>query len=377
MTPMSKQLNAKLTLIGLILLFSLGSFGADEYSFDISIFTDINKALSGDVVGNGSIIEDDWNVISNGNQNEEEDDLFLKFNEREKRNNEFNSFLQNFGIDPAHLRGGDVVGNGGGLLEGQAYFYYHSLENHLLTALEQNAIEFSADERKVLQRILKSLPDMEQEGKIIFLDPSEYRGFFFTPGVDTAPRVAKTGHSMDFPIFINTSMVYKRIDGDLRFWLGTLVHELGHQVGIANHLFLEELGAKVISTSELSRDTITAEMGKGSRLEITSYNHYFIDGSADLFVSYNSQHHVVRDWDKDELRQVCGRHYFAGLLVDNLHWTQRALTDMSDGVLFHAGGWATIKCLNSQTGTFNNRHRNFKLEVYVGDGEIQTKANLE
>jgi len=373
---MSKQLNAKITLIGLILLMSLGAFGADEYSFDLSIFADINKAFSGDVVGNGSVIVDDWSVISNGNEREESG-LFLKLNELEIRNNEFNNLLNQFGIDPTQLRGGDVVGNGGGLLEGQAYFYYHNLENHLLTALEQNAIEFTNDEREVLQKILKSLPNMEQVGKIIFLDPKDFRGFFFTPGVDPAPRVAKTGHSMDFPIFINTAMVYQRIDGDLRFWLGTLVHELGHQVGVANHLFLEELGAKVISTSELGRDTITAEMGPNNHLQVTSYNHYFIDGSADLFVSYNNQHHVVNEWDKSELRQACGHHYFAGILIDNLHWSQRALSDLSNGVLFQAGGWATIKCLNPNTGTFNNRHKNFRLEVYVGDGDIQTKANLE
>ncbi|GEM_PF-1789395 len=348
----------------------------NDFVFDPEFRTDkalvdFRAALSGDTVGNGYVIDNENHGTIDF------DDIFLNPSVRESRNLQFKINLDSIGIDPRNIRSGDTVGNGGGLLEAQVSFYYHNLAKHIISSFEQSFVNFDENENKVLLDILNILSDYEGEGKVIFLSEADYPDFFHLKGFDPAPRVAKTGFSSEFPIFINRDLAYRRMDNP-RLWIGLLIHELGHQVGVGNHTFLEELGTKVINVSEVNKAEIEMTITEDLIVGLGYYNHDFVDGVPDLYVTYGEKLHRIEGWSNQGFREVCGKGlYYGGVSISNLHWKDRGLTDMVYDLRVTAGGWASVKCLDKAAGVYYNEYVDIEVVVNIGDGPMNTEVKIK
>lgn len=149
-------------------------------------------------------------------------------------------------IAPLILRfgSGDIVGNGGGLIEQNFLFAYYSLQtaiDNCLTAVEC----YNTEEEKVLLKEINQIfiEKLVNKTPLIFIKNSDTNNFFFDK-YDQTQRIAKTGFSKKFPIFINLDAT-DEIVNDIPTMIGIIVHELGHQIGIVNHSYLDKLGARV------------------------------------------------------------------------------------------------------------------------------------
>lgn len=139
---------------------------------------------------------------------------------------------------------GDVVGNGGGLLEQNFLLAYYSLQTAIENCLTLIECYTSENQKNILKEINQLFIDKINDRRpLLFLRNSDTDNFFFDRN-DQTERVAKTGFSKDYPIFINLDLSMDIIN-DIPTMLGILIHELGHQLGIVNHSFLDQMGVKL------------------------------------------------------------------------------------------------------------------------------------
>ncbi len=139
---------------------------------------------------------------------------------------------------------GDVVGNGGGLLEQNFLLAYYSLQAAIENCLILEDCYTSQSNQEVLKEINQLIiKKINMKSIFIFLRNSETENFFFDE-FDQSERIAKTGFSKDHPIFINLDITDEIIN-DVPAMLGIIVHELGHQIGIKSHSYLDQLGVKI------------------------------------------------------------------------------------------------------------------------------------
>ena len=347
----------------LVLIFSLLQTTELSATVELAInHADLSKYFSGtgDIVGNGRLTNDDPRS-------------YLTPSEVEKRNEQFDQILDNLNINPFSSGTGDVVGNGGGILESHAHYYYQTIERHILSSFSQTTIDFSYFERNILQKILYSLPLMAND-KLRFLSGDDALALFLVAGSDKAPRVAKTGFSPSYPIYINIERLYEKIESTPKFLLGLLIHELGHQVGIADHGVLDSLASKVVQVSELNKEEIKSRLALGD-LTITIHNHFYQSSPSDIFFSYASLEMETLKWDMDSLRKVCGTGYVYSAIVSNLHWSNRKV-DLMNGAYLEAKGWLDIECMSSLTGMITQRKRNLEVSIELIDNKIKTEMSF-
>ena len=139
---------------------------------------------------------------------------------------------------------GDIVGNGGGLLEQNFILAYYSVQTAIENCLATNNCYKSLKDKRVLKEInTLFINKLEQKNSLIFLTNKESNNFF-NDELDKSERLAKTGFSIEHPIFINIDQA-EEIKNDIPAMISILIHELGHQVGIAVHSYLDQLSVKV------------------------------------------------------------------------------------------------------------------------------------
>lgn len=139
---------------------------------------------------------------------------------------------------------GDIVGNGGGLLEQNFLLAYYSLQTAIENCLTLEECYSSVNQRLILKEINQLFIDkIRNKTPLVFIKNSDTNNFFYDE-YDQTERVAKTGFSKKYPIFINLD-VTTNIVNDVPAMLGIIIHELGHQAGIVSHNFLDQLGAKI------------------------------------------------------------------------------------------------------------------------------------
>ncbi len=143
--------------------------------------------------------------------------------------------------------GGTVVGNGAGKVENNFQFVYQSLGSILTGSLTDSSIELTKKEIDVIRLMLRVVYENKNKSdRLVFVSESTNPGFFNT-GVYEQHRIAKTFLRTNAPIYINTDLLYVNhqpaLDTDQI--LRILVHEIGHQVGVADHAVLDILSAKI------------------------------------------------------------------------------------------------------------------------------------
>ncbi|OUR98465.1 hypothetical protein A9Q84_03380 [Halobacteriovorax marinus] len=236
---------------------------------------------------------------------------------------------------------GDIVGNGGGLLEQNFMLAYHSLQASIENCLTNVDCFTSRDQKMVLKEINQLIiKKIDQTNPIIFLKNKDANGFFLDE-FDMTERMAKTGYSEKHPIFINLDIA-KEIKNDIPSMLGILIHELGHQIGIANHSFLDSLGAKVRriwSSNWTVSDIKIGPLKLSTRLFSNKSN--FIN--AKLSYEFDGQIKSINSQIFDSISCPTGEQLY-GFYLTNGHWQR--LQESGRRTMAKMTFWLDVYCQN-------------------------------
>lgn len=169
--------------------------------------------------------------------------IFLDAQERDVRNKSFATLAARAAMTSS---GADIVGNGGGIAEQNMRYAYTMLAKSVNYCLVLPQCGESDNQLIVLEKIYDiARRNQEREENILFLSDKNFNDIFRTD-LDFDHRVAKTGFSSEFPIFVNIDQIYEaELENDLSAMIGILVHEVGHQAGVASHSFLDALASEV------------------------------------------------------------------------------------------------------------------------------------
>ncbi|MBK7959821.1 MAG: hypothetical protein IPK04_00470 [Bdellovibrionales bacterium] len=148
--------------------------------------------------------------------------------------------------------GGDLAGNGGGIVE-QNFQFAHINLPWILTLCLSSRQCVSGQEKEVLFKIKESLPsELKTKPALIFESGAANPARFNLHG---QPRVAVTGDHVGDPIYLNLDLLYgissagKVEVAGVGAAIAILVHELAHHQGTyqsqEDERFLDLLGAKV------------------------------------------------------------------------------------------------------------------------------------
>ncbi|MBL7669710.1 MAG: hypothetical protein JNM39_04435 [Bdellovibrionaceae bacterium] len=155
---------------------------------------------------------------------------------------------------PSFVRpfGGDLAGNGGGIVEQNFQFVHVNLPRILTICLNSTQC-VSNEEAKVLSKILQSFPnELKTKPGLVFESGAANPTRFIVHG---QPRVAVTGDRVGDPIYLNLDILYgltsagKVEVAGVGTAIAILIHELAHHQGKyqsqEDERFLDLLGAKV------------------------------------------------------------------------------------------------------------------------------------
>jgi hypothetical protein len=230
----------------------------------------------------------------------------------------------------AAVGGGGEVGNGGGIAEKNITFAYINLSSYIDICLASASCQLSAQELPVLQAIRGGLSDEYlDQNQIIFSSETAQPGFFF---LDGAIRVARTGSTVGSAIYYNRDLLYPvGPSGNITPFsvadaVGSLVHEMGHHHGIADHTFLDLLGSKV---EKLMLGQIHS-IDSNSQIRFSVETIDFSGASVSQLIVFDSE--TVTDLTgrlKTALRGVCpDTAPMSAANIANLHWKGLALGPM-------------------------------------------------
>lgn len=214
--------------------------------------------------------------------------IFMPEEIRLERNREFEIFS---GQGSEFASGSDIIGNGAGLAEQNVQYMLRQLDRHLVMCLNDHSCLSSSRDKGVLRKLLDlSLTKRGKTDAVLFLNGADFETVFANTG-DTDQRIAKTGFSPKFPVFINVSAIYKNgLESDLSYILGLLVHEFGHQLGIASHTYLDSLAASIRSSFDrfyrvyaLDNYGVSVELAHFSAPHSESYDYGVLDVDGSKF----------------------------------------------------------------------------------------------
>lgn len=279
-----------------------------------------------------------------------------------------------FSLETAHLieefGSGDIVGNGGGLIEQNFILAYFSvqtaIENCLATALCYKSLH---DKRILKELNTLFINKLNQKNTLIFLKNSDTDNFF-NGELDASERLAKTGFSKDHPIFINIDEA-SDIKNNIPAMISILIHELGHQLGITGHNYLGLLSAKVRnnweeswteSSIEIGERTLTAKLFSTQSNFINAKLSYEFEGSAK---NLNSKIFEVLKCNAGET--------LYGFYLSNQHWNRPVSTRKNYSVNMEL--WLDIYCQDTYGAIWTNQK---DLSVKFDFNKVQgTVTNLE
>ncbi|QDK43396.1 hypothetical protein DOM21_18450 [Bacteriovorax stolpii] len=189
--------------------------------------------------------------------------------------------------------GADIVGNGGGAVEQASLYIYRSLDRYISQCLNNKDCYQDSERREVLKKIREVvLKNREEKNRLVFLSGENFEKYM-QDELDPEIRVAKTGFSDEFPIFINLAEAHNYPKDSLyASMVALLVHEIGHQVGVASHSYLDDLALSVRSMMEANTKEFTYDV-LGNQFVFTlfaSSNQYDF---AQYVLEYNGEKYEV------------------------------------------------------------------------------------
>ncbi len=243
----------------------------------------------------------------------------------------------------ARLGSGDIVGNGGGLLEQNFMSAYYSLQTAIQNCLDNYECGLSSEETLLLKEINSLYVDkVFQERPIVFLSEKNAEGFFLTED-DQTSRVAKTGFTKDSTIFVNLDIAEAIVD-DIPAMLGIIVHELGHQAGIANHSLLDQLGAKVRNQWSSNWKVLRFIMNKHN-LDVRLFSSEFNYINSKISYSFRGE---VKSLNNDIYEKIncLENEVVYGFNLSNGHWRRPIQNDWNSKIGIDY--WINIYCQDEE-----------------------------
>ena len=286
---------------------------------------------------------------------------------RAKLNNDFK--LRTASIVDA-FSSGDIVGNGGGIIEQNFQFAFNSVLpaiDHCLIKLNCNL----SNKDKIVLMAIKSTYFMKlhENHNFIFLREKDANGLF-NEVTDPAQRIAKTGFSYDFPIFINLDAIEG--NSDLTHNLGThlaiVIHELGHQAGYASHSLLDNIAGKLRLAFSYQMDSTSLNIS-GDDLIVNIYNN---PENLKTQVSYYFNHQLrFLSFPIEESLQCDNERSPVGYSLTNEHWQRLKKNKFS--YLPKLNMWIDIFC-EDETGTIYTDEKDIEINFEI---DIRTKKLKE
>lgn len=248
----------------------------------------------------------------------------------------------------ARLGSGDIVGNGGGLTEQNFISAYYNTQTAIQNCLDNFECGVTDEERKVLKEIDSVyIEKFNQERPLIFLNEEVANGFFKSEE-DQATRIAKTGFTAESPIFINLNEAAS-ISTNISAMIGIIIHELGHQTGIANHSALDQVGAKVRNLWASKSKIYKFELKSGD-LDVRLFSSEVNYITSKLSYTFNGETKSLNYDIFNEIKCENNSEVY-GFNLSNGHWSRPISTDRRSQVALNY--WIEIYCkdLNGQINT--------------------------
>jgi hypothetical protein len=220
------------------------------------------------------------------------------------------------------MSGGDIVGNGGGLAEQNFVYAYLELPNYIEGLLSH--IKLSEKEKQDLLLIRSSIRKhiSINSNELLFLSAQDHPGLFDFTG---ELKLAITGWNERAPILVNRDLLYRvNAEGnwsvlDFGNMIQTLTHEFGHQVGILDHTYLDNLGAKVRRFIEGNQFKTILDIDDNIQLTAIT-QHMGIGRMPNIFINSKER---MKSFDDDIFRTLrCQNGTFpVEVNLSNQHWS--------------------------------------------------------
>lgn len=257
---------------------------------------------------------------------------------------------------------GDIVGNGGGAVEQNFNFAFNSIPTVVNQCLSSMECLLSNDEKLILLEIRSTFfSKLDQRTRFIFINEDESRGIF-KDQFDKTERIAKTGFSNMFPIFINLGLIEKSkyFKYDPSAALSLIIHELGHQAGYASHSMLDNLSSKLRVAFSYSVENTKIDIA-GKELLVNIYNSEFRYDSQISF-TYNYRLTNLSYEIRESLQCETKRQFVSGYSLSNAYW-ERA-TVINDRTHTKLSLWINIHC-ESMTGEIWTTERDLEISFII------------
>jgi hypothetical protein len=271
-------------------------------------------------------------------------------------------------LQNAKAEAGVLFLNGDGIVEQNIFFAYNSVPKAIENCIAvSEACGLSVSDIVVLQKIkavaeaYKATPE-----RIIFTSDSVRPGFFET-GLGQAHRVAATTNSPGAAIYFNSAQFYSS-DGtpalDLPLLVSILVHELGHQTGVADHAYLDFLGGRL--RGMLSAGSLSLPYPYGlQNLKIIGINYINAGLPSDIYFVDSLRSSSMTSILGKVARCPLATDRLIGWNLQNAHWDQ-AFNPAFQGplVILGVSGYVGSQCVGLG-GELTQSVQSFRLNVYV------------
>ena len=266
----------------------------------------------------------------------------------------------------SHASEGDRVRNGGGLAEQNFIYSLQVLPRYIDVCINDNDCLISKIDREVLIKIKEiAKRTRSAEKKFIFISGKDQPGFFHAEN-DPEVRLAITEDNPNSPIYVNLDLLYLRDEMNEKLHImkipvivANLVHELGHQLKIYDHSYLDALGSKV--RRQLTKNRTTYSFPAGLLPLNLTVNNLSTPSMPMMYFSYNNQITRLEGYLYKNLK--CDDQNFAiGAYIENGRWDR----PNNDAVLFDA--WVTLFCHGEDD--IKSEIKNLKMFIDIKSGKV-------
>jgi hypothetical protein len=185
--------------------------------------------------------------------------------------------------------GGSFVGNGAGLVENNFQYAYSSLNSLYSNCRDSENCVLTESELSLVQKMQEVIElNSSNAARILFISEVQNPNFFST-GEGEEHRIAKTGLTPNFPIYVNSDLLYSKSGTpalDFPTIISILTHEIGHQAGETNHAVLDILGSKMRRVIGQHLIIHQADLENAGHVEMLILNNDFPLKTADIFFSW-------------------------------------------------------------------------------------------
>lgn len=258
---------------------------------------------------------------------------------------------------------GDIVGNGGGLVEQNFQYAYDKAADLIDHCSVYKNCDIDAEDLAILEEIkLTIISNWGNKERLKFI-PSQFEDFFNDEG-DYETRIAKTGFDPSFPILINLNLAYRNesFTYDFGAMIAIVIHEVGHQIGIIDHGYLDFLG------QALRRETIAQQDNFGIKIVNGKFNIAVLNSGANklskpgLYVSFNNKSIPLLKKVTEEIHCPINSELL-GFNVENGHFSKPNI--ILHRVLLQFQSWLTFFCENKESKTIRVFQRDMNMEFYL------------